>query len=76
MQKRQTASASFFRSGVPLYRFAKIKAFPLALFVIGAVAGIVSFSHLLSWLLRRHHDPTIALLMGFMICLLYTSRCV
>mgnify|MGYP000840340046 FL=1 len=39
----------------------------LALFVIGAVAGIVSFSHLLSWLLRRHHDPTIALLMGFMI---------
>ena len=39
----------------------------LALFVIGAVAGIVSFSHLLSWLRRRHHDPTIALLMGFMI---------
>lgn len=39
----------------------------IALFAIGAVAGIISFSHLLSWLLRRYHDRTIALLMGFML---------
>lgn len=39
----------------------------LALFAVGAVAGLVSFSHVLSWLLRRFHDLTIALLMGFMV---------
>lgn len=39
----------------------------LALFLAGAVAGIVSFSHLLSWLLRHWHDVTVATLMGFMI---------
>ncbi len=39
----------------------------LALFAIGAVAGIVAFSHLLSWLLKHWHDCTISVLMGFMI---------
>ena len=39
----------------------------IAIFLIGAVAGIIGFSHLLSWLLRRFHDATIAVLMGFMI---------
>lgn len=39
----------------------------LLLFAVGAVAGIISFSHLLSWLLRKHHDLTISLLMGFMV---------
>ncbi len=39
----------------------------LALFACGAVAGIISFSHLLSWLLARYHDLTVSLLMGFMI---------
>ncbi|MDE5623664.1 MAG: DUF368 domain-containing protein [Alistipes sp.] len=39
----------------------------LLLFLAGAAAGIVSFSHLLSWLLRRWHDLTVATLMGFMI---------
>lgn len=39
----------------------------LLLFAIGAVAGIVSFSHLLSWLLKHHHRLTIATLTGFMI---------
>ena len=34
----------------------------LLLFAVGAVAGIISFSHLLSWLLRKHHDLTISLL--------------
>lgn len=39
----------------------------LLCFLVGAVAGIVSFSHLLSWLLDRWHDMTVAVLMGFMI---------
>lgn len=39
----------------------------ILLFCGGAAAGIISFSHLLSWLLRKHHDLTISLLMGFMI---------
>lgn len=39
----------------------------ILLFVAGALAGIISFSHLLSWLLKNWHDITISLLMGFMI---------
>lgn len=39
----------------------------LAVFLFGAAAGILSFSHLLSWLLRRWHDLTVAVLMGFMV---------
>ena len=39
----------------------------IALFGIGAAAGILSFSRLLAWLLRHWHDATVALLMGFMI---------
>lgn len=39
----------------------------IAVFAIGAVAGIISFSHLLSWLLKHWHDATVAVLMGFMI---------
>ena len=39
----------------------------IAVFVIGAVVGIISFSHLLSWLLKHLHDITVAVLMGFMV---------
>lgn len=39
----------------------------ILLFAVGAVAGIISFSHLLSWLLKNWHDTTIAVLMGFML---------
>ena len=39
----------------------------IAVFVIGAAAGIISFSHLLSWLLKHWHDVTVAVLMGFMV---------
>lgn len=39
----------------------------LVVFAIGAVAGIVSFSHVLSWLLAKWHDATVTMLMGFMI---------
>lgn len=39
----------------------------ISLFIVGAGAGIISFSHLLTWLLKKFHGITIALLMGFMI---------
>lgn len=36
-------------------------------FLIGAGIGIVLFSNVLSWLLKKHYTATIALLSGFMI---------
>ncbi len=39
----------------------------MAIFIVGAAAGIISFSHLLSWLLKHWHDLTVAVLMGFMV---------
>lgn len=39
----------------------------LLLFIVGAIAGIVSFSHVLSWLLKNYHTLTVSLLTGFMI---------
>ncbi len=39
----------------------------IAIFGLGAVLGITSFSHLLSWLLKHWHDVTISVLMGFML---------
>jgi len=38
----------------------------IAVFISGAVFGLLSFSHFLSWLLRKYHDVTIALLSGFL----------
>lgn len=37
----------------------------IAIFVIGALAGLLSFSHLLKWLFRHYHNITLALLTGF-----------
>jgi putative membrane protein len=39
----------------------------LGVVAAGALLGITSFSRLLSWLLKRHHDVTIALLLGLML---------
>lgn len=39
----------------------------ILVFAAGAVMGIISFSHLLAWLLRHWHDVTVAVLMGFML---------
>ncbi|MGM9774186.1 MAG: DUF368 domain-containing protein [Candidatus Egerieousia sp.] len=39
----------------------------LLLFALGAVIGIVAFSHLLSWLLKKAYYQTMALLTGFMV---------
>ena len=38
----------------------------IAVFASGAIIGLLTFSHLLSWLLRRFHDLMVALLAGFM----------
>ncbi|MEG1615698.1 MAG: DUF368 domain-containing protein [Bacteroidales bacterium] len=39
----------------------------MAVFAIGAAIGIISFSNVLSWLLKNYHDITIATLAGFML---------
>lgn len=39
----------------------------IAVFGLGCIIGLVSFTHLLSYLLKKHHDITLALLTGFMI---------
>ncbi|MFV0589864.1 MAG: DUF368 domain-containing protein [Draconibacterium sp.] len=36
-------------------------------FLVGAAIGIVSFSNVLSWLLKKYHNLTIAMLAGFMV---------
>lgn len=35
--------------------------------IIGAVGGLIAFSHFLSWLLKKYKDHTIALLTGFIL---------
>ena len=35
--------------------------------VIGAVVGLLAFAHLLSWIFKRFHDQTVALLTGFIL---------
>lgn len=39
----------------------------LAIFAAGCATGIVAFARVLRWLLRRCHDPTVAVLAGFML---------
>lgn len=39
----------------------------LMIFATGCVVGLLSISHLLSWMLRRYHDFSLALLTGFML---------
>ncbi len=39
----------------------------IALFLSGCVAGLLSFSHILSWLLKRFRDLTLVFLTGLMI---------
>jgi putative membrane protein len=39
----------------------------LLVFIAGAAIGIIAFSNLLSWLLRKFHHLTIAILAGFMV---------
>ncbi len=39
----------------------------MSIFVLGCVFGIVLFARILSWILAKYHDITIALLAGFML---------
>ncbi|MBL4794753.1 MAG: DUF368 domain-containing protein [Pseudomonadales bacterium] len=39
----------------------------LAVFAGGCLAGLLSFSHVLSWMFKRYHDLTLAILTGFMV---------
>ncbi|MEZ5523791.1 MAG: DUF368 domain-containing protein [Pseudomonadales bacterium] len=39
----------------------------LGTFALGCVCGLISFTHLLSWLLHRFHRATLAALTGFML---------
>ena len=39
----------------------------LFLLGIGAVTGLILFANLLSWLLKKYHDITVAVLVGFML---------
>lgn len=36
-------------------------------FLVGAAIGIIAFSNVLSWLLKKYHNATIAVLAGFMV---------
>ncbi|QGY46020.1 DUF368 domain-containing protein [Maribellus comscasis] len=36
-------------------------------FMVGAAIGIITFSNILSWLLKKFHNQTIAVLAGFMV---------
>lgn len=39
----------------------------LFVFALGCIVGILAFSRVVSWLLRKHHSATIGLLSGFML---------
>ncbi|GAB3653455.1 DUF368 domain-containing protein [Echinicola sediminis] len=39
----------------------------LGIFAVGCIVGILSFSRLISWMLKHHHAVTIAVLSGFML---------
>ena len=45
----------------------ELKIAVIAVFVIGCVSGLLAFSHVLTWLLKKYHDIAVALLAGFMI---------
>ncbi|HVL28318.1 MAG TPA: DUF368 domain-containing protein [Acidimicrobiales bacterium] len=40
---------------------------PIALFVVGAAAGLAFFSRFLAWLLDNHHDRVVAVMIGLML---------
>lgn len=45
----------------------ELNAIILLIFAVGAIFGLISFSNVLSWFLRKFHDTTVAILAGFMI---------
>lgn len=52
----------------PILAAAKsVDVFTLGLFAVGCVAGLLTFSHVLSWILRNYRDLALTLLTGLMI---------
>jgi putative membrane protein len=45
----------------------ELKIATILTFGLGCVVGILSFSHVLNWMLKRYHNLTVALLTGFML---------
>ena len=43
----------------------------LGLFFLGSIAGLLGFSHIIAWLLKKHKDSLLALLTGFILGSLY-----
>lgn len=43
----------------------------IGVFALGSAVGLMSFSRILSWLLKRYHHVTMAILIGFLIGSLY-----
>lgn len=39
----------------------------IAVFATGCIVGLLSFSHILSWMFKKHYSITIAVLTGFMV---------
>jgi putative membrane protein len=65
-------SGSFILLLMKKYHFimASLTSFKLSVIItfgLGCVAGLLSFSRILKFLLRKYHDATIALLTGFMV---------
>jgi putative membrane protein len=65
-------SGSFILVLLGMYKFIleAVGNFELAIiftFLAGAAIGIISFSNVLSWLLKKYHNLTISLLAGFMV---------
>ncbi len=65
-------SGSFILLLLGKYQFAlnavnELQVLSLLLLGSGAVIGLLSFSNLLSWLLKKYHDITVSVLAGFMI---------
>ena len=65
-------SGSFILVLLGMYRFilgavGDMNMVVILIFLAGAAIGIISFSNVLSWLLRKYHNMTIAMLAGFMV---------
>lgn len=65
-------SGSFILLLLGKYQFAlsavnEVRVLDLITLGLGAIVGLLSLSRLLSWLFRKYHDGTVAVLAGFMI---------
>ncbi len=65
-------SGSFILVLLGMYRFildsvSNFNLLVIGIFLAGAIIGIISFSNILSWFLKKFHNYTIAVLAGFMV---------